>query len=140
MTPKKRLVEGYALILGGLAGLVLVWYGYGVLKKATLSQAIFVGLFFGSGLLVGVVYLTAKHSDLRWFTLDPRDLDKNQNLVLGIGALLLAVCSLWLAVASGIPVIFGGVVGKIFLVIGFFYFGWHAWLKLQQAFQPSHKE
>ena len=100
---RKRLLEGLLLIVGGLAGLVIVWYGYFTLQKATLSEAVLGTLFCGSCILAGLVALTLKDPGTRWFIVDAKHLSTTQSYLLATGALLFAVCSLWLAVQKDIP-------------------------------------
>jgi len=131
---RKRVLEGVILILGGLAGLVLIWYGYFSLQKATLSQAVLGTLFCGSCILAGLVALTLKDPGTRWFIVDAKHLNTTQSCILATGGLLFAVCSLWLAIQTDIPVL-GHPIGRMILYIGFFFFGWIAVITLKRAFQ-----
>lgn len=142
MKRRKRFLEGFGFILGSLIALFFIWYAYFVLKKASLLFAIFASLFFGSGLLAGPMLLTVRHDESRWFAVDFRYLNRWQNVVLAIGALIFAICSLWFAISREIDLFFEETFGREFpylvfrmaCVIGFFYSCWHAFLKFRQAF------
>ena len=132
----KSLLEDMFLIAGSLTGLALVWYGFFVLRKATLPQAIFASLAFGSGVLAGLVGLTVKRDEPRWFIIDWRRLSRRQSFLMGIGGLMLAIYSLWLVLSGEIPIL-GGIVGKLMLVLGFFYFCWQSFLRFKHAFREG---
>ena len=135
---KKRLLEGLILLAGGLIGLIFVWYGHLILRKATLAQAILGSLIALSCILAGLTSLTLKHDHARWFIVDSAQLTRGQNILLAIGGLIFAICSLWLAVTRDIPTL-GGVGGKLVLVVGFFYFGFHAFRNFKRAFRAPRK-
>ena len=132
----KNLLEDVFLIAGSLTGLALVWYGFFILRKLTISQAIFISLFFFGGVLAGLVGLTVKRDEPRWFIIDWRRLSRRQSFLMGIGGLMLAICSLWLVLSGEIPIL-GGIVGKLMLILGFFYFCWQSFLRFQHAFHRT---
>lgn len=145
---RRRLMEGVSLLLGSAIALFFTWYAYFVLKRAPLSLTIFASLFLGCGLLVGFLSLTLKYDEPRWFRVDPKRLTRSQNFTLGIGGVIFAICSLWLAVSievgAFLQATFRSVAGylllKVAFVIAFFYFAWQAVLKFQHAMRHSHKE
>ena len=131
----KRLVNGLYLVLACFVGLVLVWYGYLELKKTSLLQAILASLFFTGGILAGALLLTTKQENPhRWYMIDWEKLGRRQNFLLGTAASTLSLSSLWLVMNREIPVI-GGVVGRIVLLTGFFYFGFHAFHNFKRTFR-----
>ena len=133
---RRRLLEGLLLVLGGLAGLVLFWWGYFILQKATFSQALVGTLFCLTCILVGLVGFTLKDHGTRWFSIDAKRLGRTQSYVLATGGLILAVCSLWLAIQKDIPVL-GDVTGRLILYIGFFFFGYVAIVTFRRACQEK---
>ena len=138
----KRVMEGVGLFLGSLIALFFIWYVYFVLKRASLSAAIFASLFFGAGLLAGPVLLTIRQDSPRWFVIDFEHLSKGQGALVAVGALMFAVSFLWVAVSQEIRVFFeqnfGNGISYLFFraitVVGFFYFSWQSFTRLKHVF------
>lgn len=138
---RKRVLEGVSLILGSLLALFFIWYAYFVLRRAALSSAIFASLFFGSGLLAGPMLLTLKHDNVRWFTVDPTHLSKNQNLILAVGAAIFAICFVWLAVSQEVSIFVQQTVKedvlyfliKATFVVGALYATWQSVLRFKHG-------
>lgn len=90
------------LIFGSLVFIFLAWYAHFVLRRADVSDAILVTLFFGSCAVTGFILLTAKNHEQRWFALDLQRLSRTQNLILAIVGFIWGVCFLWLALSKKI--------------------------------------
>ena len=129
----KRLA-GFGLTVGSLILVAIVWYAHLVLRRADIYHAIPATLFFGSGVLVGFVYMTAERYTTRWFMLDPQSLRRSQKVISAIAALLFAIgTSLWLIVIADEL----NVVSRIILALCSLFFGWIALITFKREFHKK---
>ena len=132
----KRLA-GLGLIVASLALVAIVWYAHLVLRRADIYHTIPATLFFGSGVLVGFVYMTAERYTTRWFILDPQSLRRSQKVISAIAALLFAIStSLWFTVIAGKL----NVVSRITLALCSFFFCWTAFITFKRVQACYFKE
>jgi len=95
---RRKLLTDLLLIIICLAFVLLSWYGYLGLNRGNLGIVILANLFFGSGVLYGVVSLTAKDFDSKTFVL--KQLSPTKNFLVSIVVLVWAICFFWLATMS----------------------------------------
>jgi hypothetical protein len=127
----KRLA-GFGLAVGSLALVAIVWYAHLVLRRADIYHTIPATLFFGSGVLVGLVYATAERYTTRWFILDPQSLRRSQKVISAIAALLFAIGTLsWFIVRVGELNLVSGVL----LALCSVFFCWIALMTFKRVFQ-----
>jgi len=127
----KRLA-GFGLVVLSLTLVAIVWYAHLVLRRADIYHTIPATLFFGSGVLVGFLYMTAERYTARWFILDPQSLRRSQKVISAIAALIFAIgTSSWLIVIAGEL----NVVSRVILALCSFFFGWIAVITFKRAFQ-----
>ena len=143
---RKRLAA-LGLVLGSLVALIPVWYAYLVLQRATIYLTILATLALASCALAGIVYLIAERYEERWFVLNPEHLGRGQNLMLAIGGLILAVCSLWAAMSPDVSAFLHGGFGndlsyalaKVIIVVGFFLFGISSGIRIKYVLRQRSK-
>ena len=127
----KRLA-GFGLIVLSLTLVAIAWYAHLVLRRADIYHTVPATLFFGSGVLVGFLYMTAERYTTRWFMLDPQSLRRSQKVISAIAALIFAIgTSSWLIVIVGAL----NVLSRIILTFCSFFFCWIAFMTFKRTLQ-----
>ena len=142
--PLRRL-KGWYLIGVGVTFIAIAWYGYFTLENVNLGMVVIVSLAFGSGVVVGIGYLTDSRNESRSVVPLPdlplERMSAAQCLTMAGVTLVLAITCLWAALDPGdfsfLDVVLTRPLRKALLFMGFVLSSYAAIRYLLEAWRRS---